>query len=255
MRMTNLGQCGFLLEIAGVRIVTDPYLSDFVDRHHAGDPSWTRNYAPPCTLAELRPDLVLISHAHDDHMDPLTLGAYRAAGGDCPIAAPAPECGLLKHLHFSQIIEARAEQGFSQGKVRITPVICAHTEPHVDALGRFRELSYLIEGEGLRVFFGGDASLYDGLVQRVGKCDYAILPVNGRDDYRTFHNIIGNTTPEEACALAAAWNAVLIPAHYDLYDGNACPLQSVQQAAEAAGVKLFVPRLGMPEEMGMKNEA
>ena len=49
MRMTNLGQCGFLLEIAGVRIVTDPYLSDFVDRHHAGDPSWTRNYAPPCT--------------------------------------------------------------------------------------------------------------------------------------------------------------------------------------------------------------
>ena len=79
--------------------------------------------------------------------------------------------------------------------------------------------------------------------------------MNGRDDYRTFHNIIGNTTPEEACALAAAWNAVLIPAHYDLYDGNACPLQSVQQAAEAAGVKLFVPRLGMPEEMGMKNEA
>ena len=48
---------------------------------------------------------------------------------------------------------------------------------------------------------------------------------------------------------------MLIPAHYDLYDGNACPLQSVQQAAEAAGVKLFVPRLGMPEEMGMKNEA
>ena len=49
MRMTNLGQCGFLLEIAGTRIVTDPYLSDFVDRHHAGilpGPGITRRPAP-----------------------------------------------------------------------------------------------------------------------------------------------------------------------------------------------------------------
>ena len=33
MRITYLGQCGFLIEAAGTRIVTDPYLSDYVDRN------------------------------------------------------------------------------------------------------------------------------------------------------------------------------------------------------------------------------
>ena len=83
MKLTYLGQCGFLVETAGVRVVTDPFFGEI--------PGWTRAYPAPCTLKDLQPDVVIISHSHMDHLNEPTLAAYRAAGGDCPIAAPAPE--------------------------------------------------------------------------------------------------------------------------------------------------------------------
>lgn len=82
---TYLGQCCFLLEFDGTRIVTDPHFSELRD--------CPRNYPAPCTLAELAPDAVIISHSHIDHLDPLTLAPYIQAGGQATIHAPAPECG------------------------------------------------------------------------------------------------------------------------------------------------------------------
>ncbi len=234
MHLTYLGQCGFLFETAGVRIVTDPYLSDSIA-------TWQRQYPVPCTLADLKPDAVLISHAHCDHLDPQTLRPYRDQGGDCIIAAPAPECAPLYEMGFSRVIPARAEQAFSIGDVRITPIMCAHTEPHADDQGRFRELSYFIESPEGKWFFGGDLSLYDGLRERLcrEKPALVILPCNGRDERRTAANIIGNTTAEEAARLARDCGAVLIPAHFDLYAENGCSLSHIEEMAEAAGAQLL----------------
>lgn len=241
MKLTYLGQCGFLIETAGVRIVTDPFLSDHLH-------GWKREYPSPCALADLKPDLVIISHSHLDHMNPPTLEAYHASGGDCPIAAPAPECAPLHEMGFSGVIEARAEQPFTVGSVRLTPIMCAHTEPHTDDAGRFRELSYMIESPEGTLFFGGDLSLYDGLAQRIQRDhpSHLILPCNGRDEERTAKNIIGNVTCVEAAQLAKDCGAVLIPAHYDLFLNNGCPLAEIEAAADAAGVELLVMKLAEP---------
>lgn len=252
MHITYLGQCGFLIEMGGARIVTDPYLSDYVDRQSGGSGmAWRRNYAPPCPLDELNPDVVLISHAHGDHMDPWTLEAYRGAGGDCAVVAPAPECGRLRDLGFSQVVEARAEASFEVARARITPIMCAHTEPHADDQGRFRELSYFIEADGVKLFFGGDLSLYDGLVERLVReaPDYALLPANGRDDLRTSKGIVGNTDAREAAMLSAACGAALIPTHYDLYDINGCPIDTIRDAARYAGARLINLCLGVRVEL------
>ena len=247
MKLTNLGQCGFVIEAGGARLVTDPYLSYTVDeKHYSEKTPWKRLYAPPCALIDVKPDVVVISHSHDDHMDPKTLGDYRAAGGDCIIAAPAPECGKLEELGFSGIIYARAEQPFEAKGFRVTPIICAHTEPHVDEAGRFRELSYIIEAEGKKLLFGGDLSIYDGLAERVARehIDYALIPANGRDDERTANDIIGNTDAAEAAQLAAIWGCTLIPTHYDLYEINGCPAEKIIAAAESVGAKLLMPKVG-----------
>lgn len=252
MHITYLGQCGFLIEMGGARIVTDPYLSDYADRHDENPgANWWRNYAPPCALSELDPDIVLISHAHSDHMDPWTLAPYRAAGGDAPIAAPAPESARLRAMGFSTVIQARAEHAFSVRKVRITPIMCAHTQPHADAQGRFRELSYFIEEDGAKLFFGGDLSLYDGLAERLVReaPDYALLPANGRDELRTAKGIIGNTDAREAATLAAACGAAFIPTHYDLYDTNGCPIATIRDAAKHAGARLIVLCPGVRVEL------
>ena len=238
MKLTYLGQCGFLIETAGLRIVTDPFLSNDLL-------GWKREYPAPCTLEDLQPDLIIISHSHDDHMNLPTLESYHAFGGDCPIAAPAPECSPLYEIGFSTVIEARAELAFCLGKVHFTPIMCAHTEPHTDDTGRFRELSYIIESPEGILFFGGDLSLYDGLAERILRShpSHLILPCNGRDEERTAKNIIGNTTCTEAAQLAKTCDATLIPSHYDLFLNNGCPLAEIEKAADKAGAKLLVMRL------------
>jgi L-ascorbate metabolism protein UlaG (beta-lactamase superfamily) len=245
MRITYLGQCGFLIEAAGTRIVTDPYLSDYVDRSFfTGETPWRRRYPAPVTLAELNPDGILISHSHGDHLDPWTIGRYVESGGEALIACPAPECGLLEDLGVPRIVKARAVEPFPIGQATVTPIPCAHTELHRDESGDFRELSYFIDLDGARLFFGGDMSLYEGLWERLeaGKPDVMLLPANGRDDDRTAKGIIGNINEMEAAELAAKLGAIYIPMHWELYDINGCDEEAILAAARSAGARIRMMR-------------
>ena len=242
LKVTCLGQCGFLLDDGNTRIVTDPYLSDAVDRFHYSELTpWKRLYPAPVTLTELDPCAALISHAHTDHMDPITLGDYAKSGGGALICAPAPECHKLTEMGVSHIRACRAEESFIVGSAKITPIPCAHTQLHTDDEGRFFELSYIIDFGSHKVFFGGDMSLYDGLQIRLAQenCDLLLLPVNGRDDDRTNRDIIGNINGQEAACLAASLGAPYIPMHHDLYAINGCPVERAAEAAEAAGATMI----------------
>lgn len=241
--ITYLGQCGFLLDFGETKIVTDPYLSDYVDKTCSSeDVKWRRLYPPPASLQALKPEGILISHAHEDHMDPWTLKPYLNQNAQCLTAAPAPECKRLESIGASRVIYAKAEESFLIGEVKVTPIPCAHTQLHLDECGRFHELSYLIEYAGVRIFFGGDMNLYDGLLKRLqeASCNLLLLPVNGRDERRTKKGIIGNIDHREAARLSAALNVPYVPMHHDLYDINGCGEEEILSAAKAEGAKAYL---------------
>ncbi len=243
LSVTYLGQCGFLLDFGDTKIVTDPYLSDYVDQIGSSERmTWRRLYPPPTALHLLGPDGMIISHSHEDHLDPWTLQPFFAQGGACTAAAPAPECHHLERLGAPNIVYARAEESFFIGPVKITPIPCAHTQLHTDASGRFHELSYIIEREDIKVFFGGDMSLYDGLSRRLreAKCGLLLLPVNGGDEERTKNGIIGNMNCAQAASLAAALHVPYIPMHHDLYEVNGCATNEILRAAKAAGAAVHL---------------
>lgn len=245
MRLTYLGQCGFLIEAAGTRIVTDPYLSDYVDRSFfTCETPWQRRYPAPVALEALNPDGILISHSHGDHLDPWTIGRYMESGGEALIACPAPECGLLEDLGVPRIVKARADEPFPVGQATITPIPCAHTELHRDEAGDFRELSYFIDLDGVKVFFGGDMSLFVGLMERLEaeKPDVMLLPANGRDEARTAKGIVGNINETEAAELAVKLGATYIPMHWELYDINGCDEEAILAAAQKAGARIRLMR-------------
>ena len=96
-----LGQAGFLIKSpSGVVVAVDPYLSNSCKAigEQAGI-DMDRLIPPPVSPADLAGiDLYALTHSHQDHLDPDTLGPYRAAGGTGPFLAPAETVEKLAAL-------------------------------------------------------------------------------------------------------------------------------------------------------------
>ena len=251
VKLQYLGQCGFLMEAPGVRIVTDPYLSYALDRNATDRQPWHRAYPPPCTLAALAPDAVVISHAHPDHLDKETLAPYFAQGGGAPVIVPAPVLPFAKAFAPSACA-AKAEQALRFQNAEIIPIPCAHTQLRQDENGDYTALSYLIVLEGRRIFFGGDMSMYDGLAVHIRALepDVLLLPANGADYFRTADGIIGNLSCIEAAKLTASCGLrEYIPMHHDLYPFNGCRVSWILDSARDAGVAARVLACGETIEL------
>lgn len=242
-KITYLGQMCFLIETDNLRIVTDPYLSDSVD-----GPIGKRNYPAPDTLVGLLPDVIVISHPHGDHLDKKTLEPFYRLRRRSFTLVPAPSADIIRSIGGNPT-PIRAPEASEYGEpfrladVSIKPLPCAHTELHRDENGDFAELSYLIEADGVKIFFGGDMSMYDGLLEALAKTapDVMILPVNGSDWFRTRRGIIGNLDSNEAAELSVKCGAkMFIPGHHDLYDRNGCPEDWIRYSAERFGAPLKI---------------
>ena len=92
-----LGQAGFWIETGEHRILIDPYLSDSLAKKSAGRKHpHKRMMPPPVDVAALpQPDIVLVTHAHTDHLDPETLAPLFARFPDLPFVrsgGPGADC-------------------------------------------------------------------------------------------------------------------------------------------------------------------
>jgi L-ascorbate metabolism protein UlaG (beta-lactamase superfamily) len=163
-RLTWLGHATVLLELGGVRLLTDPLLRGRVAhlRRHA-----------PCPEIVGAVDAVLISHVHHDHLDRPSL---RALAGPATVAVvPVGAAKLLRGLPFGAVHEVRAGEAIVVGdaEVRVVPAWHAARRrpgaPVLDALG------FLVE----RVWFAGDTGLHGGLAALRGRVAIALLPIWG----------------------------------------------------------------------------
>ncbi len=243
IQITFLGQCGFVLNCDGIIITIDPYLSDYLDRELSNDEvHWIRKFLVPTTLSQLHPDIVLISHRHEDHLDPWTIQPYISNGGEAVFIAPhAAKTGLQK-MGVKHIKYLNADEDLVLDGIYIKAIACAHPVLHQDDNGNFVELSYIIQYDNHTFFFGGDMMIREGLVDQIlpYECDVMMLPCNGRDEWRNAHAIIGNTTSAEAAEFARNVHAKsFIPMHHDLYEINACSNEQIQKDAAVCGIKCF----------------
>ena len=219
-----LGQEGFVIGSRGTYLAVDPYLSDYVDQNCSQLIPWKRLYDAPIDAAELDfLSVVLCTHAHCDHTDPWTLPKIAAANPDTRFVIPAPEVDTVVAYGIprERIVPACVDQPLTFGHFTVTPIPSAHEVFHTDEHGNYHELGYIIDDGENRIFHAGDMCMYDGLADRLHDIDVAILPINGRDYFRTANNIIGNFDSAEAVTLAKMIDAkLLIPVHHDLYAVN-----------------------------------
>jgi L-ascorbate metabolism protein UlaG (beta-lactamase superfamily) len=165
LTVTRIGHACQLIEIGGTRILTDPWFTQTAI-YYPGEPVGLG-------AANLgRIDAVVVSHEHYDHCD---LDALAAAGFDpgVPLIAPGTVAAIGRGKGFRDVRVIEAWQATTVADVTVTAAPAQHG---------VHEVTFVIEGGGRTVFFGGDTLRIpelDTIPDKFGHVDLAILPTNG----------------------------------------------------------------------------
>lgn len=171
-------------------------------------------------------DLVLVTHAHFDHLDRKTL---RAVASDQPIAVPKNVGNLVHDLGFNKVQEMESWDTFQHGSLKITMTPAKHWGARVlhDSHRGFG--GFLIEYAGRSVFHCGDTSYFEGFreIGERSQVDIALLPI-GAYDAPTKRDVHMN--PEEALQAFVELRAkTLIPMHFGTFRLSYEPLHEPPQ--------------------------
>ena len=234
-----------------------PFLLQFADHSVMIDPNWAKWHGfvkrlrepglPLKAIPEL--DLVLVSHAHFDHLHKPSLRVLQARGG---IVVPRGSASLVRRLGFPAVHEMKIWDNIEYNSLNVV-----HTPSHHWGARYIHDVhrdygGYIIESGGKSVFHCGDSAWFDGFTEigrRHQNIDVALMPIgayeapSGRDVHMN---------PEEAVRAFAELGAkVMIPMHYGTFPlGNEPigePVERLLMEADRLGIseKILIPEEGV----------
>nr|WP_306469841.1 MBL fold metallo-hydrolase [Oscillatoria laete-virens] len=226
--ITWIGHASFLIQTRTDNILIDPLYANWIL-------GVKRLKKPGLDLRDLPPsNLVLVTHAHFDHLHPRTL--RRVACGQ-PIVVPEHCGGLVSRMKFGSVIEMKwwETQDFGGLKVTFTPAKHWGARTLVDGHRAFG--GFVIEYQGRRVFHSGDSAYFHGYKEIGQKLrpDIALIPIGAYETISGRDNHIG---PEDAVRafedLGADW---FIPMHYGTFRLGHEPIEEPLQRLFKAALK------------------
>jgi L-ascorbate metabolism protein UlaG (beta-lactamase superfamily) len=237
--ITFIGHSSFLLQISGRTILIDPVFSKRLILLR-------RQRRPGVRVEDLPPiDLILLTHAHMDHLDLASLRqvmrATRRLTGRAPeVIVPRGVEDLVENLGFSQIHRLAWWENVNIRGLKITMTPCKHWGARM-----FRDMhrgygGYVIEAGGHSVYHSGDTAYFDGF-REIGlrlKPDVALLPIGAYfpDSYRSVH-----TSPEEALRAFVELGAEeMVPMHYGTFRLGREPMHEPLERLQAEAARLGI---------------
>jgi L-ascorbate metabolism protein UlaG (beta-lactamase superfamily) len=166
--VTYIGHATTLIELDGVRILTDPFL-----RNRLGH--LRRQVARPNPEWYTKLDLVLISHLHWDHFDAPSLRLLDAL---TRVVVPVGAGKLLQKLGFHEIEELAPGRSIKVGPLEVEATYALHTSYRLPFGPSGDSMGYLIRGTH-EVYFAGDTDIFPGMAELAEQLDLALLPVWG----------------------------------------------------------------------------
>jgi len=221
-----LGHSTVLINFFGITVLTDPVLLSRIGiplPFTAIGPK--RLTKPALEIDELpRIDLILLSHAHFDHLDWRTLRRFDAR----PRVVTAPRTrDLLRGTKLRDITELRWTQAKEVETTAGSLVVRAFPVKHWGARMQrdtYRGYnSYVLERKGRRLLFAGDTALTNSFAELRDerRCDLAIFGIGAYNPWIRSH-----CTPEQAIAMANAAGArFIMPVHHQTFKLSVEPLR------------------------------
>jgi L-ascorbate metabolism protein UlaG (beta-lactamase superfamily) len=254
LRMTWLGHSTVLIEIDGVRVLTDPVWGDRASPVRFAGP---KRFQPvPVPISKLPPlDAVIVSHDHYDHLDKPTIR----------------ELAQLPVLFFTSLGVGTHLEKFGVAPERITELdwwekaaiprseveIVAAPSQHFSGRGLANRnttlwSSFIVRSSRHKVFFSGDTGLtneYREIRDKLGPFDVVMLEVGAfHPSWGDIH--LGPANALEAHALLGG--GILLPVHWGTFNlalhAWDDPAEQLVELAPKKGSRLMMPKLGLPTE-------
>ena len=237
--VTFIGHSSFFLQIDGRKVLIDPVFSKRL--------ILLRRQRYPGVLLEELPsiDLVLLTHAHMDHLDLSSLRRVvritrRLTGGTPEVVVPRGVEDLVENLGFSRVHRLDWWQETSVKGLKVTMTPCKHWGARL-----FRDMhrgygGYVVEGGGHSVYHSGDSAYFDGF-REIGKRlkpEVALLPIGAYfpDSHRAVH-----TSPEEAVQAFIELGAEeMIPMHFGTFRLGREPMDEPLKRLRAEADRLHI---------------
>ena len=200
-RLRWIGHSTVLVELDGVRLLTDPLLRERIVMLRRSEP------LDSSSLEDL--DAVLISHIHYDHLD---LRSLRRLQGAKTIVLPRGAGALLHRRLPASVVELEAGEEVEIGSVTVRAVHAEHDSTRL--FGKKTEaLGYVVSGTRT-VYFLGDTDLFPALSDIAPDADVALIPIWGWGPSLG----TGHLDPRKAAeALALIRPRIAVPIHWGTY--------------------------------------
>ncbi len=250
-----IGHATVLINFFGLKIITDPVFSDKIGINILGlltlGPK--RLVAPALTMDQLPPiDLILLSHAHMDHMD---FPSLRKFNKNIPVVMAKNTSDLLADRAWKHLQELDWGEQTTISDVTIEALRVNHFGWRFpwekDRSRGYMEgrsfNAYLLSKNGKHIVFGGDTAYQEFFLQLAERnipVDLAILPIGAYDPWIYVH-----ANPEQAVAMANHMNAsAIMPVHWSTFilsnEPTNEPIERLKKALTQHSPKLAVEKIG-----------
>lgn len=200
MKITWLGQAGFLLEKGDFKIMIDPYFSDSVAKVN---PKNYRRVPMQEEFWAVKPNVLIFTHNHLDHYDPATAQKL-LSGGNVLVLAPGSVWGEVRKLggEHNYVLFNRHTSWTEKG-IRFTAVKAEHSDP--------TPIGVIIDDGEKKYYITGDTLYNEEIFGDIPEDIYAVfLPVNGAGN---------NMNKVDAARFAQRIGAKkVVPIHFGMFD-------------------------------------